>query len=298
MDIRQLSYLIQIAESGTFIAAAKQNFISQSALSKSIKSMENELGVTLFHRFDRHTELTPIGRIVYAHAKDLMEKYSEILDAVDMEKRDKQSVLRIGIPCGAGSTQVYKIVADFLEISEAEISVVGLPGREEIKEQLDCGNIDIGVSIGDSKLDFENYSVIAIGSVELCLLVSDTHPFAVRKEGVRFSELKDEFFVMPTDEFWTAKYIKSNCERLDFPLKYKMKLNRYDTIFDMVRQNYGVAVVATELWDVTVSERLVVVPLKECDTKFDIALVAAKETPTRALTRRFLDFAGTGNSKR
>ncbi|WP_164066567.1 LysR family transcriptional regulator, partial [Serratia marcescens] len=62
MNLRRLEQLIALAEEGTFVAAAERSHLSQPALSRSIRKLEQELGVRLFER-DRHgAVLTPAGR--------------------------------------------------------------------------------------------------------------------------------------------------------------------------------------------------------------------------------------------
>lgn len=62
MQIRQLEYFVAVAEQLNFTKAAKQFYISQTAVTLQIKALEEELGVVLFYRTNRKVELTPAGK--------------------------------------------------------------------------------------------------------------------------------------------------------------------------------------------------------------------------------------------
>lgn len=289
MDVRQLSYFIAAAECGTFSAAAKQNYISQPALSKSIRTLEEELGVKLFARHDRRTELTPIGRDVYIYAKALVSEYNNILNIVAVSKRNFSNQLRVGVTFGAGGTLIYQLVSEYMEQHNIEVCINGA-FENEIEEQLLSQKIDIGVSLFLAAPSAEQFESLVAGTIRICLLVSEDHPLAARTEGVHLAELENETFIMPTEEFILSSIIRQNCEQAGFTPNSKMALNRYDIIFDMVRQNHGVAIIATELWNVTFSEHLVCIPLLDGITDYDITLVALKDAPKKSAAKQFLDF--------
>ena len=69
MEIRQLIYFVQIAKSGTYSAAAKQLYVSQPALSKAVKHLEEELDAKLFVQVDKRSELTDAGRVLFERAQ-------------------------------------------------------------------------------------------------------------------------------------------------------------------------------------------------------------------------------------
>lgn len=73
MNFNQLKYFVAIVEQGSFWAAALEEYISQSSLSKQIKTLENELGVVLFNRSGNKITLTEAGQCFYEYALKLLE---------------------------------------------------------------------------------------------------------------------------------------------------------------------------------------------------------------------------------
>jgi DNA-binding transcriptional LysR family regulator len=73
MDIRQLNYFIQVADCGSYSLASQKLFVSQPALSKTIKNMEEELGITFFYTYQRRQHLTDAGQAFYDKASHLVK---------------------------------------------------------------------------------------------------------------------------------------------------------------------------------------------------------------------------------
>ena len=69
MELRQLRYFVEVAEREHVSEAAEHLHVAQSAISRQIARLEEELGVTLFEKIGRNIQLTPIGRIFLVHAK-------------------------------------------------------------------------------------------------------------------------------------------------------------------------------------------------------------------------------------
>ena len=79
MDIRELKYFIQIADSASYSSAAEKLYISQPALSKVIQKMEEELGYDLFFTHQRQQKLTSEGERFYYKASRLVDEYNDLL---------------------------------------------------------------------------------------------------------------------------------------------------------------------------------------------------------------------------
>jgi LysR family hydrogen peroxide-inducible transcriptional activator len=74
MNLRDLKYLVAVADSRHFGHAAERCFVSQPTLSGQIKKLEQELGVTLFERTRRSVETTPLGETIVAQARQVLEQ--------------------------------------------------------------------------------------------------------------------------------------------------------------------------------------------------------------------------------
>ena len=96
MNLRDLSYIIAVAETHHFGQAAQRCFVSQPTLSGQIKKLEEELGVAIFERTNRSVEITPVGETILVHARQIMEQ-ADIIEQLARASQDPLAgPLRIG----------------------------------------------------------------------------------------------------------------------------------------------------------------------------------------------------------
>ncbi|MBK1640358.1 LysR family transcriptional regulator [Chromatium okenii] len=96
MNVRDLKYILAVAETLHFGRAAKRCFISQPTLSGQIKKLEEELGVVIFERTNRSVEVTPVGEAVLAHARLALEQVTAIEQVALAHQDPLAGPLRIG----------------------------------------------------------------------------------------------------------------------------------------------------------------------------------------------------------
>ncbi len=96
MNLRDLKYVIAVAETRHFGRAAERCFVSQPTLSGQIKKLEEELEVKLFERTNRSVAVTPTGEAVVAHARLLMEQLDAIEQLARAHRDPLAGPLRIG----------------------------------------------------------------------------------------------------------------------------------------------------------------------------------------------------------
>ncbi len=96
MNLRDLKYIIAVAETRHFGRAAVHCFVSQPTLSGQIKKLEDELNVTIFERNNRSVEITPVGREILSHAHQIMEQADVIQQLARAQQDPLAGPLRIG----------------------------------------------------------------------------------------------------------------------------------------------------------------------------------------------------------
>lgn len=96
MNLRDLKYIIAVAETRHFGKAAERCFVSQPTLSGQIKKLEEELGVAIFERTSRSVEITPVGDAILEHARQMLEQ-ADVIEQLAQAHRDPLAgPLRIG----------------------------------------------------------------------------------------------------------------------------------------------------------------------------------------------------------
>lgn len=96
MNLRDLKYIITVAETRHFGKAAVRCFVSQPTLSGQIRKLEDELGVAIFERTNRSVEITPVGEEIVTHARQMMEQADAIVQLAQARHDPLAGPLRIG----------------------------------------------------------------------------------------------------------------------------------------------------------------------------------------------------------
>ena len=103
MTLVQLRHLIALAQTGSFSRAAQAQFLTQPALSRSIRALEDELGMPLFDRVGRRIELTAFGRATLERARLLVSDAEDLQGSGRRSREGERGVLRIGMGSGPGA---------------------------------------------------------------------------------------------------------------------------------------------------------------------------------------------------
>lgn len=117
MDIKQLIYFVEVAKEKSFTKAAANCFVSQPALSKSIRHLEEELDSRLFIRDGAIFELTKEGEILFADAIDLIDSFHNIRKNIEMTRTNIDNPIKIAVSPLLGNVCFGKIVAAFCELN-------------------------------------------------------------------------------------------------------------------------------------------------------------------------------------
>lgn len=96
MNLRDLKYLVTVAETGHFGKAARRCYVSQPTLSSQIKKLEDQLGVTVFERTNRSVTVTPVGEKIIDHARKSLEQADAINQIARAHRDPLAGVLRVG----------------------------------------------------------------------------------------------------------------------------------------------------------------------------------------------------------
>ncbi len=186
MELRQLRYLVTIAEEQSFTRAAERLYVSQSALSQQVKQLEAELGVQLLDRSGRRVLLTPAGEVLLRHGRRALCA----LDEAAAEIGELEALQRGNLLISAVETVVAYVIPR--AVSQFTRAYPGVQLRveeqpdEEIEQRLLAGEADLGIGFVPSKR--EEIESEPLYEERLSLIVSGTHPLADREQ-VQLSEL-------------------------------------------------------------------------------------------------------------
>ncbi|MBV7541639.1 LysR family transcriptional regulator [Acidovorax sp. sic0104] len=132
MNLRHLEHLLAVAETGSFSRAAEQQHLTQSALSRSIQSLEEDLGARLIERTGKRNELTPLGQAVAARARRMVFEAAELRRSAELLKLGDLGVIRVGLGSGPGVMLMTPFLA-YMALKHPNVQVSVSPGATELQ---------------------------------------------------------------------------------------------------------------------------------------------------------------------
>lgn len=189
MLLKQMKYFITIVDCHSFTEAAEQCFISQSAISQQIKSLEKELGIRLFERNKRQFSLTPAGEYFYRHGKVILDEIEDFKEETIRRGEDQELNLTIGYPKNFSTSEFPQAIVEFNRIyPEVNISVVS-GTHEELFELLVQHHIDVKIS--EQRRTFnEDYYNYELKHSECFVEISSMNPLS-QKDVLTTDDLKN-----------------------------------------------------------------------------------------------------------
>ncbi|PEL09937.1 LysR family transcriptional regulator [Bacillus sp. AFS017336] len=145
MNIEKLEYLVEVAKTGSFSIASQNLYVSQSAISQSIVSIEKKLGVKLFERSRGNSAiLTSEGEEIVATVKELFIKYQELIEKAQIINNNVNGKLKISTTPGFFAVLLKPISSIRDDYPKINIEIFQKPGQDIIEDILEERS-DIGV---------------------------------------------------------------------------------------------------------------------------------------------------------
>ena len=189
-----MKYFISVVGCSSFTEAAEQCYISQSAISQQIRSLEKELGVELIHRENRRFTLTPAGEYFYEQSKGILNEVEDIRRETFRIGKDKELELKIGyLRCYSGQ-ELHQAVAEFSRLYP-EVSIHIVNGtHEELYDLLRFGGADLVLT--DQRRAFsDKYANFQLLKCSCYAELSVRSPLA-EQESVTMEELKRQACIL------------------------------------------------------------------------------------------------------
>ena len=241
MDFRQLENFVEVCERMSFTKAANNLYISQQGVSKSVKALEEELGVRLFFRSNSSIALTNYGMILLQHARGLVKDYTAILTEINAEKnRDKDSIM-IGLTNGVSNFLPMNLLEDYLQ-SHPNIRVsIREYNDTTVDEALLNGEINIGFCVGP--VDRKTLKIHHTHNMNLYFLLGEKHPLA-NETAIDLRQLKNDCFIAMGDgEKGQASFLE-RCRKAGFVPNIGIKVSDVELMMSLCRKNLGIGVYA------------------------------------------------------
>ena len=280
MELRHLRYFLEVGKQKSVTRAAETLHISQPALSKMIKSLEDEIGIPLMIRSNKQNEITDAGNVVLEYAQkmtSLMDEMNSTLNDLTHLKRGK---IHIGLPPIIGSLFFPKVMAKFhRDYPNIEIKITEYGGARVVKS-VEEGEFELGVAV--LPIDDKELNVFPFLAEEMRLLVPYSHRYANR-ESVELKELVDEEFIFYHEEFSLHDIMRKKFINEGFEPKILFKTSQWDFMTEMVAAQMGVTILPESICERASHKDLKQIHLNP-PVMWELAVITRKD--------RYLSYAG------
>lgn len=191
MTLVQLRHLISLAHTGSFSKSAVALFLTQPALSRSVRALEVELGQPLFDRIGRHSEVTPFGREVVERARQVVHAADDLRESGNQLARGMAGSLRIGLGSGPGAMLMTPLLLH-MATHHPQLHLEVSRGRTELLER-SLRERAIDALVVDARSLRPAPDLHATGTYEMrgSFLCRRGHPLARKRGGVSFDQLRE-----------------------------------------------------------------------------------------------------------
>lgn len=189
MNIRHLEHFLAVAETGSFSRAAEKLHLTQSALSRSIQSLEAEVGGKLLDRIGKRNEVTPLGRQMMDRARRIVLEASELKRGVELMRLSNAGTMRVGLGSGPGALLMTPLMCHMAQrYPQVLVRVVRGPTQLQLGQlrarQLDALVVDLRVVPPADDLSIEPLTEMQGG-----WMVRQGHPLLM-KRSVTLADLR------------------------------------------------------------------------------------------------------------
>ncbi|WP_248924897.1 LysR family transcriptional regulator [Paenibacillus hamazuiensis] len=239
MELRQLQYFVTVAKKQHVTQAAEELHIAQSAISRQIHQLEQELGVQLFVQKGRNLQLTPVGRLFLSRMEEVLASLeravSEIHEFLDPEAGE----IRIGFPHSLGIHLLPTVVASFRRDHPNVKFRLRQGTFNSLIRDVVKGEIDLAF-ISPFPENHEHVSGELLLQEEMYAILPEGHVLA-GEDVIRLIQLKDEPFVMFSEEYSLRAIVLDACAQAGFVPKIGFEGEETDTIRGLVAAGMGVS---------------------------------------------------------
>jgi DNA-binding transcriptional LysR family regulator len=288
LSARQLHAVLAVAEYNSFIAAAAYLKTSQPALSRTIKRVEEVLGVRLFDRSTRRVEITAAGKEFVAVAERMLNDLQISVSSMREIGAEQRGQIIISSIMSIANGLLPAIVAKYRG-SRPRIEIILREGvHGTVLEDVRSGTADLGLTYVDDVPDFIEAKRISREVFDVIL--PRTHPLvkASKRDAVALSDLVSFPFVSLPHDSRTRRIVDGAASTAGHTLRHVATVTQFATMMSFVRTGIGIAIVPSAAVAGLLGKDLVVLKLTRPRLSRDVGLIKLRE---RELTPAAKGFA-------
>lgn len=279
-----LSYFKKTAEMLHLTRAAGELHISQPSLSRTIKSLEHELGAPLFERNGRSIALTPYGEVLLRHTNRIMEELSRAEEEIAEIRGSQQTTVRFSL--FAASKLIPGFLMDFRQrYPHIHLEIL----QQKIDHTKKTSNaVDLSLSSSINPIDNECSATLLEEDILLAMPDSDPH---AGDQSVVLSDFSEAGFILLQSGKSLRTITDVYCRAAGFTPRISLESDSPDTVREFIRAGLGISFVPQITWQGVVSDHISLVPISSPICRRSIILSwrpGLESSPSAVLLRDYI----------
>lgn len=241
LDSRQLRAFLTLARTGSFTRSGKELFLSQSAVSHSMKALESDIGCRLFDRLGKKVMLTQAGETLLHHAEKILAEMESARASIERLGKWGRTRLRLGASITACEHILPRVLRELKERFPQCLLSISPGDTHELIEGLQRNSIDIALSLepkSEAQLEFS-----PLFTDEMVFVLSPAHPWAERGRVVR-EEIPRQNYVLYSKSSYTFHIVEDYFRQEAMVLNTVIELGSMEAIKELVKLGLGISIVA------------------------------------------------------
>jgi DNA-binding transcriptional LysR family regulator len=290
MEFYQLTYFLAAAQTQNFRKAAELCVVAQSALSRQIAALEDELEVALFTRNKKRVTLTTAGQEFARYVSNAMEQLQEGQLFLAELQAGQRGTIRIGCIESLATAFLPALFASFHQQYPHIRLKVRVNHTDELVTAVEQGEVELGLIL-DPRLQSELLIVKELFRQPLHLLVSAQHPLAQRKvPAVTLEQILAEPLLLLDETSRMGQIIKRIFAQRGLPIQPLIEIESVEGLKEMVWQGIGVTLTLPALIRPSqIGHDLVLLPIISLTEEFIFALVYRRVGSISRAAREFIN---------
>ncbi|TQS72026.1 LysR family transcriptional regulator [Ornithinibacillus gellani] len=289
MELRQIKYFIEVARREHVTEAANALHVAQSAVSRQLANLEEELGVSLFIREGRSVRLTPIGKVFHQHMEQAVNLIDDAAQIIDEYTDPERGTIHVGFPSSLASYILPTAISAFREQFPLVKFHLFQGSYYELKEAVVKGDINMAL-LGPVPNNDKKLKGSILFTERMVALLPKSHRFS-KRTSIQLADLREEAFVLFPNGYILRQLIMSACGQIGFQPLVSFEGQDIDAIKGLVAAGLGISIVPEITLVDGVPHSAVKLPITDPDIKRTVGVVVPKDRellPTEKLFYHFL----------
>jgi len=282
MNIQLLKYFIEIVNTRSLSAAARNLFVTQPTLSLALKKMESELGTALFDHSDQPFQLTDTGLYLYEHGQEVVFQFDQLVtDIREMNQKPVKKQLRLGLTT-LFAVQFMKEISRFLTTHPHVNLILQQDGSPKLQTMLAISfpnTLPEIIHIEPLETTTKGYHVYVV--------VPESNPLS-QYEKLTFKDLKDQRFSSLSDNFMIGRLLLDRTRSFGYEPNIILHNDDLQVLLYSLQKNNSICLLPIEYYEVGKSQGLKWIPLKDKFDYFPIGIALHRDFSMTEDVRDFI----------